>query len=221
VILIERLTPKKRLLGFDTEGNLVARECVTCSEFLSIKEFHKHAGTNLGFTTRCKKCHIENKERRQLANFNARRRRKENPEKYLLKKRIYKQKNKEHIDRVDKAWQLNNRHIIYKHSNAWKKRNKDHVYSYIRQREMRLKGCSLSLSETQVEQIKNFYKTCRKFNKTSDKKFQVDHIVPITNDLVCGLHVPWNLQILSKSENSSKKNKFDGTYDNESWRKDL
>tara|TARA_R110000868_G_C10972634_1_gene770654 strand:- start:33075 stop:33575 length:501 start_codon:yes stop_codon:yes gene_type:complete len=38
---------------------------------------------------------------------------------------------------------------------------------------------------------------------------QVDHIIPVNGKGITGLHVPWNLQILSSEENNRKNNKVD------------
>lgn len=34
----------------------------------------------------------------------------------------------------------------------------------------------------------------------------LDHIVPLNHPLVCGLNVPWNMQILTRAQNSAKSN---------------
>ena len=64
------------------------------------------------------------------------------------------------------------------------------------------------LSERHKEQIKAIYSTCSKVSKSTGKLHEVDHIVPLLGDNVCGLHVPWNLAIIPKAMNRSKNNAF-------------
>lgn len=51
------------------------------------------------------------------------------------------------------------------------------------------------------------------------KDCEVDHIIPISHKEVCGLNVPWNLQYLTPKQNKTKRNYFDGTVNNDSWKK--
>jgi 5-methylcytosine-specific restriction endonuclease McrA len=59
-----------------------------------------------------------------------------------------------------------------------------------------------------LEAIKAIYKQCAERTKATGIKHAVDHIYPLTSTEVCGLHVAANLQILTKSENSSKSNRM-------------
>lgn len=45
--------------------------------------------------------------------------------------------------------------------------------------------------------------------RTAGESVVVDHIVPISGTNVCGLHVPWNLQIIDREANALKGNKTD------------
>jgi hypothetical protein len=51
------------------------------------------------------------------------------------------------------------------------------------------------------------YKESRRLSLETGIQHHVDHIVPITSKLVCGLHCEANLQILTFNENIKKGNR--------------
>lgn len=59
-------------------------------------------------------------------------------------------------------------------------------------------------------QIKGFYDEAERLTQETGVKHEVDHIVPLVNPRVCGLHIPLNLRVTTKFENQSKSNAFDG-----------
>lgn len=67
--------------------------------------------------------------------------------------------------------------------------------------------------------FKRIYKECQRRRKRGEL-VEVDHIIPINSKTVCGLHVPWNLQIITAKENGQKSNNRwpDQPYENiEMW----
>ena len=64
------------------------------------------------------------------------------------------------------------------------------------------------LSIGHLNKIKSFYLIAKELTHFTGTTYEVDHIVPLQGEFVSGLHVPWNLQVITKSSNASKRNNF-------------
>jgi hypothetical protein len=60
-----------------------------------------------------------------------------------------------------------------------------------------------------LEKIKAFYTTASALGMYTGEWHHVDHIVPLRNPLVCGLHNEFNLQVITATENMKKNNNFE------------
>ncbi len=65
------------------------------------------------------------------------------------------------------------------------------------------------LSKEHWKQMEKVYIAARETSILAGFDCHVDHIVPLVGKNVCGLHVPWNLRIVSRSYNSQKRNNLD------------
>jgi len=55
--------------------------------------------------------------------------------------------------------------------------------------------------------IEEIYRLARLRTIVTGERWQVDHIVPVKSDLVCGLHVETNLRVVRLIYNASKGNR--------------
>lgn len=106
-----------------------------------------------------------------------------------------KQKQSEH------QWLQNNPEKRKEASSLYRKKNKAYYAEYRSVRSRAVKQAQPIWADT--DDIKAVYLEAEYF------QLEVDHIIPLKHPLVCGLHVWNNLQLLSRSENAKKSNKFD------------
>jgi 5-methylcytosine-specific restriction endonuclease McrA len=64
------------------------------------------------------------------------------------------------------------------------------------------------LTSEQRLAMRQLYVQARKLTEVTGERYVVDHIVPLRSHEVCGLHVPWNLRVITQEENLKKSNKL-------------
>jgi len=98
-----------------------------------------------------------------------------------------------------------NRPDVKKRRSEFKKskRYKEYKKSYYGTKYKRLKRATPQWAN--IEKIKKIYSMTK-------KGYHVDHIIPLKNKNVCGLHVENNLRIISKKVNLMKNNFFESGY---------
>ena len=118
-----------------------------------------------------------------------------NPEKYRLASAKYRLNNPEKVkDTIRKSAA---------------KRKPQHAASEQARQAKKLQATPKWLTPEQFRQMESIYIFASKTSSNAGFKCHVDHIVPLQGKNVCGLHVPWNLRVVSAYYNMHKKNKLD------------
>jgi hypothetical protein len=68
------------------------------------------------------------------------------------------------------------------------------------------------LTDEQRDAMQWFYDEARRLTKETGVSHVVDHIEPLRGAHSCGLHVPWNLQVLTDAQNKRKRFREDSHF---------
>lgn len=114
-----------------------------------------------------------------------------------------------HLPRIQESrrryWEANREKLNAK-KREWKKKNKDRVCAHTRARQAGLNAATPAWVDRDA--ILAVYTARDKVVARTGIDHHVDHIIPLTHPDVCGLHVPWNLQVIPAVDNMSKGNKL-------------
>jgi len=204
-------------------GGIQHKECTKCYEVKPLGDFFNCKKSLFGKTSKCKSCikGLSEPKRDQKRDYD-RQRRLENQDAIRRYDRYRYRRDKEKRTALAKRWARKNPEKRRAICRKYEHKNKGKYVFYSRSKQMR--RCQATpkwLTPEQLDQIEMLYILADSFTRITGIKHHVDHIHPIKGNGVRGLHVPWNLQILSQSENCSKSNKFDGTFENLTWRQEL
>ena len=180
------------------------KKCSSCKELKPLEEYHKDRSSKDGYHHRCTVCNKAHRKamyQRRKEHFKAKQSeyRRNNPEKVKESKADYYQRNKEKVDQFIQGWRKANPERVKLYQKTNYTLHKDVYYAKSAKRRALEKQAVPPWAEHAL--IRTVYA------KATELGLEVDHIVPLNSDIVCGLHCWHNLQLLDMSINRSKGNR--------------
>ena len=172
------------------------KKCRTCGVVKPLTEFHKCKSSPDGHVVKCKACckayqskyFVKTKEKRK---------------EYAAQ---YYKENQEAIQSRTEQYARDNREKAKSYKAKWKKENRGAVNAIGAKR--RAQKLQATPAWADLEAIKSLYEEAQRLQELTGIDFHIDHVVPLQGELVCGLHVEYNLQVIPAALNLRKSNKF-------------
>lgn len=183
------------------------KTCTKCDETKPLSEYYKSTGRPMGVHSSCKVCQTEVNKASRLKYLEARREYCRNYSKG------YYERNREDVLKrrpvYNAKYYEKNKEYYAEYSREWRKNNGGRVKAYkAKRRASKMNATPTWLSTEQEDQINKIYSFRHAISGVVDREYHVDHIVPLQGENVCGLHVPWNLQVIPAEDNISKSNNY-------------
>jgi hypothetical protein len=175
------------------------KKCSLCKEEKSLDNFRQRFRYNkYSPYSQCKACESKVQVKRHQERFKAD---KDFREKSLKRLSDWGKENKARRLKAD----ADRRREKYQKDLSYRASAMSTAASY---RSQKLKAEPPWLSQQDKLRTKNIYETAAKISRVTGKPHDVDHVVPLQGENICGLHVWWNLAIIPASMNRSKSNAY-------------
>ena len=170
------------------------KQCSSCGVLKPLTAYAKASTCKDGHRSYCKVCHKLRKDAWRRANAAH----------HSLKCAEWRRANPDKVKDIQKKADAKRRNSGAAAESARRRRaaNPDRYRAEVSARRKKLRNATPPW--VNIASIREIYLLAKK------KGLTVDHIIPIQHPLVCGLHVPANLQLLPLSENVRKQNMFMG-----------
>lgn len=171
---------------------------------------HGHVSERMVSSRGCVACVAAKKEQwlRDNPERNAARQRAwiaRNPEKHRAIKAAWNKAHPEGQARRSRKWMEENREKVNAATEAWRQRNPAKAAAKAsRRRAAKMQRTPKWADHAAIELV--YIEAQRR--REAGEVVEVDHIIPLQGELVSGLHVPENLQIIPMQANRSKANNF-------------
>lgn len=195
------------------------KQCSNCKESKETSEFSKNRRAKDGLSAACRACDKKRHALRYVLNRenilakNAKWE-KENKEYRISQQLEYRAGRKEEKRVYNKNYRQEHTEQIREYDRTRYQERKDYVIAGVSMRRGRTRQATpLWMNSYQKAAIAAVYSLARIHRDSSGADYHVDHVIPLVGvnlngeHVVCGLHVPWNLQVVPQFMNDAKGNK--------------
>jgi 5-methylcytosine-specific restriction endonuclease McrA len=190
------------------------KTCSTCEILKPLSDFGKNSIKPDGLCAACKPCRNARRKagyyKNRQSNIDAALKwNRENPERHKASQARAYRKNIEKHRAQSKQRYLDNIEAIKGYQKRYRQENPDTQRAHSGLKRGRKRNATPAwLTEDQRFEMYLIYAQASLMTECLGESHHVDHIIPLKHNDFCGLHVPWNLQVLSGVENMSKHNKL-------------
>lgn len=175
------LTPRPLTMQPLGKAAMATQKCTRCGVDKPLSAFSTNGAGKL--KRRCKQCRTEVESARWQS--------------------LPLEKRKAGMSRIS-AWVQRNPDKYRRYKSKWVAENIEHLRLKVQLRRRRYRAATPAWANKDA--IKAIYKLAAELTRSTGVRHEVDHIVPLTSAIVCGLHCEANLQVLPELENKRKNN---------------